>query len=183
MKVQILETFKCWGQISPNSSCHFWKKRSVFLQILHQSSGSWDITPLDFSAKVLYTYFKEPIIKVQIWWNFTWTVQSLKFCTLMGSFCPNHVVSAKKCTEELSLMTLKSDPKFKEKLTFCLKNDVKNSMNFNSSSEKSENLHFDGVFLSKVCNVWVKIIQTSCAVKNDLWFKNDMKKFREFSQN
>ena len=88
----------------------------------------------------------------------------------MGSFCPNHVVSAKKCTEELSLMTLKSDPKFKEKLTFCLKNDVKNSMNFNSSSEKSEHLHFDGVFLSKVCSVWVKIIQTSCVVKNDLWY-------------
>ena len=71
----------------------------------------------------------------------------------MGSFCPNHLVSAKKSTEELSLMTLKSDPKFKEKLTFCLKNDVKNSMNFNLSSEKSENLLFDGVFLSKVCNV------------------------------
>ena len=71
----------------------------------------------------------------------------------MGSFCQNHLVSAKKSTEELSLMTLKSDPKFKEKLTFCLKNDVKNSMNFNLSSEKFENLHFDGVFLSKVCNV------------------------------
>ena len=50
-------------------------------------------------------------------------------------------------------MTLKSDPKFKEKLTFCLKNDMRNLMNFNSSSEKSENLHFDGIFFSKVRNV------------------------------
>ena len=50
-------------------------------------------------------------------------------------------------------MTLKSDPKFKEKLTFCLKNDMRNLMNFNFSSEKSENLHFDGIFFSKVCNV------------------------------
>ena len=50
-------------------------------------------------------------------------------------------------------MTLKSGPNFKEKLTFCLKNDIRNLMNFNSSSEKSENLHFERIFLSKVCNV------------------------------
>ena len=50
-------------------------------------------------------------------------------------------------------MTLKSDPNFEEKLTFCLKNDMRTLMNFNSSSGKSENLHFHGIFLSKVCNV------------------------------
>ena len=50
-------------------------------------------------------------------------------------------------------MSLKNDPNFEEKLTFCLKNDMRNLMNFNSSSEKSANLHFDGIFLSKVCNV------------------------------
>ena len=54
IKVQILETFEYSGQISPNS-CHFWKNRSVFLQILRQSSRSWDITPLYFLAKILYT--------------------------------------------------------------------------------------------------------------------------------
>ena len=45
-----------------------------------------------------------------------------------------------------------SDPEFKEKLVFCLKNDMINLMNFNSSSEKSKNLHFDGIAFSKVCN-------------------------------
>ena len=60
---------------------------------------------------------------------------------------------AEKGREELSLMTLNSDLKFKEKLTFCLKNDMRNLMNFNLSSEKSENLLFDRIFLSKVCNV------------------------------
>ena len=50
-------------------------------------------------------------------------------------------------------MTLKSDPQFEEKLTSCLKNGMRNLMNFNSDSGKSENLHFDGIFLSKVCNV------------------------------
>ena len=55
-------------------------------------------------------------------------------------------------------MTLKSDPKFKEKLTFCLKNDMRNLMNFNTSSEKSGNLHFDGIFLSKVRNVYRRVV-------------------------
>ena len=49
-------------------------------------------------------------------------------------------------------MTLKNDPNFEEKLTFRLKNDMNNLVNFNSSSGKSGNLHFDGIFLSKVCN-------------------------------
>ena len=46
-------------------------------------------------------------------------------------------------------MTLKSNPNFEEKLTLYLKNDRRNLMNFNSSSRKSKNLHFDGIFLSK----------------------------------
>ena len=50
---------------------------------------------------------------------------------------------------ELRVMTLKGDPKFKRKLTCGLKNDLRNSVNFHSSSRKSENLHFDGLFLSK----------------------------------
>ena len=60
-------------------------------------------------------------------------------------------VSGKKI--QLSLITLNSHPKFKEKPTFCLKTDMRYLMNFNLSSEQSENLHFYGIFLSKVCNV------------------------------
>ena len=50
-------------------------------------------------------------------------------------------------------MTLKNDPDFEEKLTLCLKNDMSNLADFNASSGKSENLHFDGLLVSKVCNV------------------------------
>ena len=50
IKVQILETFECSDQNSPNS-CHFWNNKSVFLQILHQSSVSWDITHLYFFSR------------------------------------------------------------------------------------------------------------------------------------
>ena len=85
-------------------------------------------------------------------------VASLKICTLMRYFCQKHIKLAKK--EELSLMTLKSNPNFEVKLTFRLKNDMTILMNFYSNSEKSENLHFDGIFLSKLCNVWAKIIMS-----------------------
>ena len=39
-------------------------------------------------------------------------------------------------------MALKKDLYFEEKLTFYLKNDMRNLVNFNLSSGKSENLHF-----------------------------------------
>ena len=44
-------------------------------------------------------------------------------------------------------MTPKSDAKFEEKLTLGSKNDMRNLVNFNASSGKSGNLHFDGVLL------------------------------------
>ena len=62
-------------------------------------------------------------------------------------------VSVKKSTEELSLMTLKKDSNIEGKLTFCLRNDLTNLLNFSGSSGKFENLHFDGLLLQKVCNV------------------------------
>ena len=74
-----------------------------------------------------------------------------KICTLMGSFCLKG--KRRKNTEKLCLMTLKSDAKFKEKLTLGSKNDVRNLKHFNASSSKSETLQFDGLLLSKVCNV------------------------------
>ena len=47
-------------------------------------------------------------------------------------------------------MTLKSDAKFEEKLALGSKNDMRNLVNFNASSGKSENLYFHVLLLSKV---------------------------------
>ena len=47
-------------------------------------------------------------------------------------------------------MTLKSDAKFEEKLTLGFKNAMRNLVSFNASSDKSENVHFDLLLLSKV---------------------------------
>ena len=51
----------------------------------------------------------------------------------------------------------------------------------NLSCEQSENLHFYEIFLSKACNVRAKMIQTSCVVKNNLWFQKWHEEFGEFS--
>ena len=53
-------------------------------------------------------------------------------------------------------MTLKSDANFEEKLTLVSKNDMRNLVNFNASSGKSENLYFDVLVLSIACKVSAK---------------------------
>ena len=45
-------------------------------------------------------------------------------------------------------MKLMSDAKFKDKLTLGSKNGTRNLLNFNVSSGKSDNLHFDVLLLS-----------------------------------
>ena len=56
-------------------------------------------------------------------------------------------------------MTLKSDAKFEEKLTFGSKNEMRNLMNLNASSGKSENLHFDVLLLSIAYKFSTKKVQ------------------------
>ena len=46
-------------------------------------------------------------------------------------------------------MTLKSDAKFKEKLTCSFKFEMRNSVNFHSSTQKSENSTSLGYFCPK----------------------------------
>ena len=66
-------------------------------------------------------------------------VESLKFCTLMGSFCPNHD-KRRKCMsliftgELLCVMTIKNDAKFEQELTCRFKIDMRNLMNFDLST-------------------------------------------------
>ena len=56
-------------------------------------------------------------------------------------------------------MTLRSDAKFEEKLTLVSKIDMRNLVDFNGSSGKYENLHFDVLLLSEVYFVEAKKIQ------------------------
>ena len=50
---------------------------------------------------------------------------------------------------------------FEEKLTDGLKNDIRNLVNFQANSRKPENLHFDGLVLSKAYKVLNEKVQKS----------------------
>ena len=58
-------------------------------------------------------------------------------------------------------MALESDAKFEEKLALGFQNYMTNLVNFNTSSGKSENLHFDVLLLSMAYQVSVKKVQKS----------------------
>ena len=70
-------TFKCQAENLPNSLCHFPSNKSVFLQILHHSWMSWEITPLYFfSSNNIYFAQKQPI-KVKGFEHFECSGQNL----------------------------------------------------------------------------------------------------------
>ena len=58
-------------------------------------------------------------------------------------------------------MTLQSDAKFQVTLAHGFKNDMTNLVNFNASSGKSKNLHFDVLLLSLASKVSAKKVQKS----------------------
>ena len=62
--------------------------------------------------------------------------ENLYFDVLLLSIA--YKVSAKKLQNNY-VFTLKSDPNFEETLTFCLKNNMRNLVNFSASSGNSEN--------------------------------------------
>ena len=58
-------------------------------------------------------------------------------------------------------MTLKSDAKFKGKMTRGLKNGRRNLVNFHASSRKSESLQFDRLLMSKAYEILDEKVQKS----------------------
>ena len=67
----------------------------------------------------------------------------------MDSFCPKHIKIQLKSAEESSLLTLKSDAKFKEKLTCCFKYDMRNSVNVYQTTQNSDNFTSVSSFFPK----------------------------------
>ena len=74
---------------------------------------------------------------------------------------------------------LMSDAKFEEKLTFDSKYVMRNLVNFNASSGKSENLHFDLLLLSIAYKVLAKKVQkmSLMTLKSDRNFEEKLTLF------
>ena len=67
IKMKIFETFKCSGQNSSNSSCQLWNDKSVPLQILCNSSLSWQINPRWILSSYFFKSGLKDSIKSQFW--------------------------------------------------------------------------------------------------------------------
>ena len=67
----------------------------------------------------------------------------------MRSLCQNHIIIQLHTFRGIMSHDMKGDAKFKGKPTRGLTNDLRNLFDFHASSQKSGNLHFDGILLSK----------------------------------
>ena len=121
----------------------------------------------------------------RIWFIFMRAVENLKICAWMtGSFCPCKDLEK---VQGSYASWLKSDARFEEKLTLGSKNDMKNLVNLDESSDKSENLHIDALLFLVTYKVLARKEQ-----KNDLswhwkrskltfYLKNDMGNLLNFN--
>ena len=85
------QTFKWLRENSPNSLCHVWNCKSVFLWTLHHFSVSWETSLLYFfSWNCTWFEQKEPI-KVQNFRLSTAHVKLHQICILIDSFCWKYI--------------------------------------------------------------------------------------------
>ena len=123
------------------------KHRGVIFHETEQWCIIWinpDLVVSKLAWGIGWTYIRATkSLKIVYWW--TLFVQSICFSL--------------KISEELYAMTLKSVAKLKQKLTCGLKNDIRNWVNFHASSQKSTNLHFDWILLSKAYKYWDEKVQ------------------------
>ena len=68
-------------------------------------------------------------------------------------------------------MALKSYAKFEKKLTYGLRNDMRNFTNFHQNTWKCQKWACDGILLSKVENTWAKIHRGVMSNGTDEWWK------------
>ena len=109
----------------------------------------------------------------------------------------NPFIQSRKCvslkfTGEFCVMTMKNDAKFEEESTCQFKIDMRNLTNFDRALKNLKNLHFNGLLLNKVYNVWAKKkyrgvmfdgTEYWCNIgrKTDLFFQKWHEEFSKFS--
>ena len=126
-----LENFRGIMCHDTEGCCEVQTKTDLWLEKWHKKFGS-------FSCKQL-----------KVW----------KFALWLDPFVHSIPIFRWKSTEELCLMTLKSDAKFEEKPTLGSKNDMRTLVNFNASSGKSRNFYFDVLLLPIAYEVSVWKVQ------------------------
>ena len=109
-----------------------------------------------------------------------------------GPFTQSRKCMKLKFTGEFFAMTMKNDAKCEEELTSQFKIDIRNLTKFGWALDYLKSLHFNGLLLNKVYNVWAKKsigelclmalnIDTTFEGKLTCAFKNDMRNYSKFS--
>ena len=88
-------------------------------------------------------------------------LKNLKTGSLMGSFFQSRKCMSLKFTEELCVIKMKNDVKLQEGLTCRFKLTWGISWILTQPLKSFKNLHFNGLLLNKIYNVWAKQLQRS----------------------
>ena len=102
-----------------------------------------------------------------IWWTFIRAHNSMKNCTLSGSFCSQNIMFK---LEDFRLITLSWNWKIlKGKLIRGLKNDISNLVNFHANSRNSEHLEVVGLPSSNTCKDLDEKLQKTMSHEIEAW--------------
>ena len=162
IKIQIFEIFECSGRNLPNSSCHFPNGKQVFLQILHDSSVSWKITPLYFfRSKIIY--FAQRDQSKCIFW--TLLSAQIKIHQVLGNFETINSFFFKFCISIFSIMIHNNSTYYSWNYIYFQQKEATKVQIWWSSPEQlkfSWNCAFWWApFLKKSCKISAKKVQKS----------------------
>ena len=146
------------GEVKIHQILVIFETANQFLQSLHRSSVSWDITSLYFLAEILHKFytkflylFGEIPCEQSKGWN----------CTLMGSFCPNHIkFQLVKYRRVISHDTEEWWKIFK-KTDLWFQYDMRNLVTFHPITQKYESFTLTGCFCPKYVRFELKKMQRS----------------------
>ena len=108
--------------------CKIWRKTELWFGKWHEEFGKFSPEHSKFS-------------ELGLWWDPFIQIKKCMSLTFTGELC---------------VMTMKIDAKFEEELTCQFKIDMRNLTNFDQSTQKYKESHFNEPFLTKLHNVWAK---------------------------
>ena len=111
------DIFKCSDENLLNSSCHFPNHKSVFLQILHDSSVSWNMLLCTFLGQTLYTLHKRDQSKCKFFRLFS---AQIKIHQILVIFETKNKFLFKFCTTLIVRIGVGYQPLLKNTTSFFL---------------------------------------------------------------
>ena len=111
----------------------------------------------------------------RIWWILMRAVASLEMCTLMCYFCRKYIMFEPKKYRGVMCHNTEEWCKIWGGTDLCFEKWHEEFCKFWTKTQKSQNIHFNGLLLTKVYNVWAKTEELCViALKCDVIFKEKL---------